>query len=325
MLIMFPIMFALYRVIYAIPAYVPKIKEAFFPFVTMLSEQAGSSEFIQTLSSAAMFKKQFKNELFTSGDPTYVQNTFIDVLNRASKADWDLITDKFPALSTTIESTLENLEVYNNFLSLNIAYSPWDIIRMEWVSDERSILIIVLAVMIPLLAGLTQWIGFKLSPTAANTNDSKGQQENTMMASVKTMNNVMPIMSIVFCFTFPVGMGLYWIAGAVIRAIQQIVINKYIDHMDIDAIISKNTEKYNEKIKKRGALIQGINEKANVNTQRINNPYTNKVNNVSKSADEIANDKKKSAEYYSKTTNAKPGSIAAKAGMVKQYNEKNNK
>ncbi len=324
LLIQMPILFSLYRVIYAIPAYVPKIKEAFFPFVTMLSEQAGSSEFIQTLSSAAMFKKNFKNELFTSGDPTYVQNTFIDVLNRASKADWDLITDKFPALSTTIESTLENLEVYNNFLSLNIAYSPWDIIRMEWVSDERSILIIVLALMIPLLAGLTQWIGFKLSPATATNND-KGQEENYMMASMKTMNNVMPIISIVFCFTFPVGMGLYWIAGAVIRAIQQIVINKYIDHMDIDAIISKNTEKYNEKIKKRGALIQGINEKANVNTQRINNPYTNKVNNVSKSADEIANDKKKSAEYYSKTTNAKPGSIAAKAGMVKQYNEKNNK
>ena len=33
---------------------------------------------------------------------------------------------------------------------------------------------------------------------------------------------------------------------------------------------------------------------------------------------------KKATEYYSKG-NAKPGSIAAKANMVKQYNEKNNK
>ena len=32
---------------------------------------------------------------------------------------------------------------------------------------------------------------------------------------------------------------------------------------------------------------------------------------------------KKSTEYYNK--NAKPGSIASKANMVKQYNEKNNK
>lgn len=326
LLIQMPILFALWRVICAIPAYVPKVKEAFFPLVTMLSEQAGSSEFIQTLSSAAMFKKQFNNELFTSGDPTYVQNTFIDVLNRAGQADWDLVVEKFPELSATITSTLENLEVYNNFLSLNIAYAPWDIIRMEWVSDERSYLVIFAAVMIPLLAGFTQWIGFKLSPTAASTNNAKGQEENYMMASMKTMNNIMPIISLVFCFTFPVGMGLYWIAGAVIRVIQQIAINKYIDHKDIDAIIAKNTEKYNEKIRKRGSLIQGINKKANVNTQKINNPYTYKnTATASKSAEEIASDKKKSAEYYSKTTNAKPGSLAAKAGMVKQYNEKNNK
>ena len=32
---------------------------------------------------------------------------------------------------------------------------------------------------------------------------------------------------------------------------------------------------------------------------------------------------KKATEYYNK--NAKPGSLAAKANMVKQYNEKNNK
>ena len=323
LLIQMPILFALYRVIYAIPAYVPKVKEAFFPLVTMLSEQAGSSEFIQTLSSATMFKKQFKNELFTSGDPTYVQNTFIDVLNRASQADWDLITEKFPELSDTIASTLDNLDVYNNFLSLNIAYSPWDIIRIEWISDERSYFVILMAVAIPLLAALTQWLGFKLSP-ATSTNNNGKQEETTMMASVKTMNNVMPIISLIFCFSFPVGMGLYWIAGAVIRAIQQVAINKYIDHKDIDAIIAKNTEKYNEKMKKRGSLIQGISEKANTNTLNKSNPYNYK-NTVTKTAEEIASEKKKSAEYYSKTTNALPGSIAAKAGMVKQYNEKNNK
>ena len=32
---------------------------------------------------------------------------------------------------------------------------------------------------------------------------------------------------------------------------------------------------------------------------------------------------KKSTEYYNK--NAKPGSLASKANMVRQYNEKNNK
>ncbi len=321
LLIQMPILFALYRVIYAIPAYVPKVKEAFIPLVSKLVTQTGSSEFIQTLSSAAMFKKQFKNELFTSGDPTYVENTYIDVLNRASKADWELLTEKFPELSNTIESTLESLDKYNEFLFINVAYTPWETVKMEWVSDERSYLVLAVAILIPLLVAFSQWIGTKLSPAPNNGN---GMEDNPMMSSMKMMTNVMPVMLGFLAFTVPAGMGLYWIAGSVIRAIQQIAINKYIDHMDMDKIIEKNTEKYNKKMEKRGALIQGINNKANNNTRNINNPYSTN-NKPAKTPEEIAEQKKKAAEYYSKTSKAAPGSIAAKAGMVKQFNEKNNK
>ena len=322
LLIQMPILFALYRVIYAIPAYVTKVKEAYVPLVTQLVSQAGSNEFIQTLTSAVGFKKQFKNDLFINGDPTYVENTFIDVLNRASKADWDLLTETYPQLDTTIQSTLDVLDRYNNFLFINISYSPWETIKMEWVSDERSYLVIICALMIPLMAALTQWIGFKLMPNAAATNN--GSEDNPMMSSMKTMNNLMPIMSAVFCFSLPAGMGLYWIAGAVIRAIQQIAINKYIDHLDMDALIEKNNAKYKEKMAKRGALIQGINEKANNNTKKINAQYRPVPTAQPKTQEEIDAQVKKSTEYYSKNA-AKPGSIASKANMVKQYNEKNNK
>lgn len=322
LLIQMPILFALYRVIYAIPAYVTKVKEAYVPLVTQLVSQAGSNEFIQTLTSAVGFKKQFKNDLFINGDPTYVENTFIDVLNRASKADWDLLTETYPQLDTTIQSTLDVLDRYNNFLFINISYSPWETIKMEWVSDERSYLVIICALMIPLMAALTQWIGFKLMPNAAATNN--GSEDNPMMSSMKTMNNLMPLMSAFFCFTLPAGMGLYWIAGAVIRAIQQIAINKYIDHLDMDALIEKNNAKYKEKMAKRGALIQGINEKANNNTKKINAQYRPVPTAQPKTQEEIDAQVKKSTEYYSKNA-AKPGSIASKANMVKQYNEKNNK
>ncbi len=322
LLIQMPILFALYRVIYAIPAYVDKVKEAYIPLVTQLISQSGSNEFIQTLTSAVGFKKQFKNDLFINGDTTYVENTFIDVLNRASKADWDLITETYPQLDSTIQSTLDVLDQYNKFLFINISYSPWETIRMEWVSDERNILVIVCALLIPVLAALTQWIGFKLMPTAASTNN--GSEDNPMMSSMKAMNNFMPIMSAFFCFTLPAGMGLYWIAGAVIRAIQQIAINKYIDHLDMDSIIEKNNAKYKEKMAKRGALIQGINEKANSNTKSINAQYRPVHTAQPKTQEEINAQVKKSTEYYSKNA-AKPGSIASKANMVKQYNEKNNK
>ena len=52
-----------------------------------------------------------------------------------------------------------------------------------------------------------------------------------MASSMKTMNYIMPLMSAWFCFTLPAGMGLYWIAGSVIRSLQQIFINKSVDRM----------------------------------------------------------------------------------------------
>ena len=315
LLIQMPILFALYRVIYAIPAYVDKVKEAFFPLVDSLIAKTGSSDFIQSLSSAASFSKQFKSEEYAAGTVEYVQNTYIDVLNRASNADWTALSEKFPELSNEISGTLQQLDVYNNFLGLNIGYSPLETIKMEWIADERNWLIILLAVGIPLLSALTQWLNVKLSPTQANNNATP--EENPMMASMKTMNTIMPLMSAFFCFTLPAGMGLYWIAGAVIRIIQMVAINKYYDSIDIDEVIAKNTEKYREKMKKQGALVEGINQRARNNTRNVE-PKT-----YARTAEQKKEDVKKATEYYNK--NAKPGSLAAKANMVRQYNEKNNK
>ena len=316
LLIQMPILLALYRVIYAIPAYVTKVKEAFFPMVDELIAQNGSKDFIQSLSSSPAFNKQFKNELFTAGDTTYVQNTFVDVLNRASNADWNLLIEKYPNLSESISASLEQLDKYNEFFFINIAYSPWETIMREWGSDERSWIVIIFAVLIPFLAAATQWIGLKLAPTA-NTNNDKGE-ENPMMASMKTMNNVMPIMSAVFCFTLPAGMGIYWIAGSVVRSIQQILINRHIDKIDMDEVIKKNLEKREKKLEKMGVSGKQLNDYASMNTKKTNSSksiYTQEEKDAA-----IA----KAEEYYnSKELN--PNSIAAKARLVKTYNEKNNK
>ena len=344
LLIQMPILFALYRVIYAIPAYVAQVKEAFFPLVDSLMGQKGSSEFIQSLSSAAAFKKQFSNEAYLSGTTEYVQNTYIDVLNRASNTDWKELISQYPNLVgeldfDLINNTRETLSIveqnpdglgvigetflklyeYNNFLGLNIGYSPWETIKMEWIADERNWLLIIGAVAIPLLSALTQWLNVKLSPSQANTNNAS-PEENPMMASMKTMNTMMPLMSAFFCFTLPAGMGLYWIAGAVVRMIQMVAINKYFDSVDLDAVIAKNTEKYREKMKKQGMLVEGINERAKNATRNV------QPKAPVKTAEQKQEEMKKATEYYNKTNkNAKAGSLAAKANMVKQYNEKNNK
>ena len=310
LLIQMPILLALYRVIYAMPAYVSKIKEAFFPLVDKLIEQPGSAEFLQGFKNSGMYAKQFKNELFTSGNLEYVQNTYIDCLNKASSTEWLSISEKFPELAGDVSATLEHLDVYNSFLGLNIANSPSFILGEALKTG--SYLLVVGAVAIPLISALTQWINTKLMPQPSS-GGTGNESTDSVMQSMKVMNTTMPIMSAVFCFTLPAGMGIYWIAGAVVRSIQQILINKHIDNMDLDKMIEKNLEKNKGKLEKKKAQYEKLSAYANQNTKNVDR---------SKS---FAEKEKELEKARMRNANAKPGSIAAKANMVKDYNERNNK
>lgn len=324
LLIQMPILFALYRVIYNMPAYVGKIKEAFFPLVDNLIAQEGGTEFVQSMNSAAAFSKQFANENFTSGVTSYVQNTLIDVLNKASTAEWISIKDQFSNLAADVDHTLGLLNQYNNFLGLNIANSPSYTLKEAWA--DKSILMIIAALSIPILSAVTQWINVKLMPQQAAQDNGKNanDQQNAMMQSMKTMNMMMPIMSAFFCFTLPAGLGLYWVAGAVVRSIQQIVINKHIDKMDMDDIIKKNEAKAKKKIEKAGVRAEQMAAYANMNTKKVSTSQnqTSRPADTGKSSKNSA-DVKNIPDVQAKT--AKPGSMMAKANMVKDYNEKRNK
>jgi len=178
--------------------------------------------------------------------------------------------------------------------------------------------IVIGAVLIPVLSAVTQWINVKLMPQP-NTNNSN--EASSFGSSMKMMNNLMPLMSAWFCFSFPAGLGLYWVAGSVVRSIQQVVINKYIDKMDFDKIVQKNSVKSTKKLERMKEAQERMNAYANMNTKSIQ-----KKTNVSTGMTEKEKEKavKKATEYYNNTGNAKPGSMMAKANMVKQYNERNN-
>ena len=314
LVIQMPILFALYRVIYSMPAYVEQIKSAFFPLVDKLIAQAGSAEFIQAFKNSNMYAKQFTNEAFLNGTTAYVQNTYIDCLNKASSAEWQGIADKFPSLAADVSNTVAKLDEYNNFLGLNIANSPSFILKDSFQSGAYGM--IIAALMIPFLAAFTQWLNVKLMPQPETKGD--GSTQDSMAASMKTMNLMMPIMSAVFCFTLPAGMGIYWIAGAVVRSFQQIFINRHIDKIDMDEIIKKNLEKREKKLEKMGVAGKNLNGYASMNTKKATNAkslYTQEEKDAAL---------KKAEEYYN-NKELKAGSIAAKANLVKQYNEKNNK
>ena len=144
------------------------------------------------------------------------------------------------------------------------------------------------------------------------------------MQSMKTMNLMMPLMSAFFCFTLPAGMGLYWIAGSVIRSIQQILINHHIDKMDIDAEIAKNQEKYKKKQEKRKDRTPNINNYANLSTRNIaSNSSTDKLKSKLTAAEKEAGINNANNVYNQ--GNIRKNSLLAMANMVKEYDEKNNK
>ena len=291
LLIQMPILFALYRVIYNIP-------------VVNLD---GVSEFLQTFQNANYFNKQFTSDSFVAGSD-FMKNTFIDVLNKASTAEWMSLGDKFPSVSDLVHSTYETLTTYNNFLGLNIGNSPLYTAKEAFSSGQY--LLIVGALLIPILAALAQFLSVKLMPQASNQS-SGNETADSMMQSMKMMNYTMPIMSGIFCLTLPAGMGIYWVSGSVIRCVQQIFINRHVDKIDFDEVVKKNQEKAAKKVKKQVAssvVLQNasIKTKANINAN-------SKMSQEEKEA-LIEEAKRKNA-------NAAAGTIAAKANMVKDFNE----
>ena len=327
--IQMPILMALYRVIYSIPAYVSKVKDIFMPMTDGLYNESGIKQFIEGLSNANYLTKQFKNELYISNDATYVKNVIIDSFNRASTTEWNEAISKFSGLSNEIKTAMSQFEKFNSFLGLNIANSPSFTIKSAWA--DKHYLLILGAIMIPLLSALTQWINTKLMPQANNGSGNQDQMAQTM----KTMNLMMPLMSAFFCYTLPIGMGIYWIAGAVIRSIQQVVINKHIDKMDIDEIIEKNKDKAAKKIEKQKKNIEKMSAYANINTRNVDfdqapkKSLSEKANYSNIDADTAVTDTSDDPDNSgkskgSKSGSAPKGSIAARANLVREYNDRKN-
>lgn len=310
MLIQMPIIFALYPVISNVPAYVTSVKSVFAPLVEGIMSTSG---YVATMNSLVeTLKLAIRNVDFTGSNAA---NFIIDALYKMNVSGWDTLRESFPALTTTIGTVQEEVNHLNYFLGLNISNSPLHIITTSFKAG--SYLMIVAAILIPLLSYLTQVLNIKLMPQQdIQSNDQMAQQ-------MKTMNKTMPLFSLVFCFTVPVGLGIYWIASALFRGVQQLVINKQIEKMDFDAIIEKNKEKAEKKAEKRrekmGVYQNQIYNAASMSTKR----QTNLNNSIS--AQEKNQKVQKAYDTAQIAKKVNPNSLTAKANLVKEFNEKNNK
>ena len=301
LLIQLPIILALYRVIYNIPAYVPSVRVFFDNVAKPLSEQPDYINKIAELASGVGMAIE-KND-FTNLDK------IVDMLYKFTPANWDSLAGIFPQISSVIEENAVLIEEMNSFFGINLATAPFTgftSINIAWI--------------IPILAGLTQFISVKLT-----SNTTQMMDENSTSAQMmKSMMITMPLMSVFFCFTLPSAIGIYWVIQGVLQLIQQLIVNSYMDKVDVDEMIRKNVEKMNKKRAKKGLPPANVSEKASVSLKALKAREEEEEREKEEKLSRNQRLVKESTDFYNQTE-PKPGSLAAKARMVQKYNEKHMK
>lgn len=302
LLIQMPIIFALYRVILNIPAYVASVKIPFRNIVDAIGGDA-AIDAVNTFAHSSEALTKLLTTARINGGNIATSDNIIDFLYNLNPAQWEMFKNAFSGAADAISENYPVIEQMNNFLGINLATSP-----MAYGLTS------VKAWIIPVLAGLAQFAATKLmSKTQTQAMEGNDQMAQTM----NTMNYMMPLMSVVFCFSFASGIGVYWIASSVLMGIQQYFLNKHFAKTNIDDLVKKNIDKANKKRARKG--LPPIDEKsledevkrAQAKADAVEAKKQQKIDNAHAVIE-------KNNDYYELT------SIADRARMVEQFNNKKN-
>lgn len=317
LVIQMPILFALYRVIYCIPAYVMPVKEHFLNVVYALTGASSASALSEGAAANLLQFATDHNIALTGinpvGDLTGVTgealaNKMVDILYKLNPAQWSDLAQAFPNAADVISGNAATIEKMNTFLGINLASNPFN---GSFVPN--------LAWLIPILAGLTQYASTKLMMA---TQPKKNNEEDMSSQMMQSMNVTMPLMSVFFCFTFPAAIGIYWVASSAFQLLQQLIVNSYLNKVDMDELIRKNVEKANKKRAKKGLPPQKVNQNATASLKHMEAVAAKEEAERAEKIEKTKKQVEQANSYYNK--NAKPGSLASKANMVARYNEKHN-
>ncbi len=212
-----------------------------------------------------------------------------------------------PAVAALSKTELEKV---NSFLVYNVDQSP----AQYYAAHKGTAAALVIALIIPVLSGLFQFLSVQLS-TKMN---QAGMEGNPMAGSMKTMNIIMPLFSVYLCWSFSIGIGLYWMTGSLVMMLTQLIAAKRLEKIDVNQIIEENREKAEQKAQKRKEK-QGIYREKVLQAAKVNGRTVSSDNTMT--AAEKEEKIRKAKEAMAK----KQGSLASKANLVNEYNQRNEK
>ena len=292
-----------YGVIRKIPAYIPQVKAVYMQVVTAIAGQAGAIDAINKIG------KGLKSSYVTSLASDATKNQIIDTLNYFNADAWHKLAKAIPSAADVINTSSTHIIGMNDFFAgINVSQTPGFHPSIYWL--------------IPILAALFQYLSAKTmkQPELDGNNPAAGM--------TKSMTVMMPLMSLYFCLVTPAGLGIYWVTSALFQCLQQVIINKYMDNADIDALVAKNKEKAAKK-KAKGQKtfmerLMDTSAKADAAKEEIENPSARKTIKqiASINTKKIAGPEGTGAEDYANLDSvdiSKLGEIGKKAYLVSQY------
>ena len=324
LLISLPIMFALYRVIYCIPAYVTDVGSLYGSIADKLQGVSGyKNTLVDFITQNSLVLSQQSGCSSTVIDLTIYQDVpreyLIDLFSKFNPVNWDAFfnVDLFNSIKeaavTVNGSNMAVSEVVDKIISVNGLFGLSILDRPVWNG---------ISVVIPVLAVVTQFIQGKLQ-TAVNTN--KKASDDPAQQTTRMMSTIMPIMSGAFCLMLPIGVGIYWIASAVFTIIQTLFINKYLDKINVDDMLEKSKKKNIKNQEKLGvsydnkmaevAKTKGLNY-SNSSEEYDNTSY--KKNSGKKSKQAGSDYKRSNVSYSSKSISANANLLAARSSSKKE-------
>lgn len=214
MLIQFPILIGLYRVIQS-------------PIKYLLGVDFNSAEVIEKATT-----------LFEAA-----KTTLADKIGNLAGQDVTSIIKNYQMQLSNWSRELGDGEwaIDFNFLGLDLSRNPGESFGAI-MAGNFSDLSTVLLVLIPLLAMFTTW----LSIWHSQRMNKQAQNAGTAADMTKSMNMIMPIMTGFFAISLPAGLGIYWIASNIFQLAQQYFLDMYFKNKEDDFVVrvpEKNRKK----------------------------------------------------------------------------------
>lgn len=301
--IQLPIFLALFQVIRKIPAYIPEVKALYVNAVTAIQQDANHVNTINKIAEG--IKSSYVTELPKNASVDQI----IDVLNYFTADAWNKLADAIPSAAQVIDNVSAQIADMNHFfLGINVAQTP---------GFHFSIYLLI-----PIMAAFFQFL------TTKTMKQPDMDPNNPAAGMTKSMMYTMPLMSLYFCIVTPAGMGIYWVTSAAFQCIQQIIVNKYMEHADIDKMIEKNRAKVaKKKAKGKKSLMERLmntSAKAEAAKEEYVSRQTTMNSLAHMNLKKISSPTSADKDGHVSVDRSKLGEIGKNAYLVSQYNEEQN-